>query len=217
MNYVISIFSPAAFLKLKDICSELELPFNTALHGEGTAMPSMLDMLGIESNERRIMLSVAGPEKTEKLIALQKERLFLGVPGHGITVALPIKSIGGGKTVAYLNKDGNEKYTPELNYSYELIIAIANSGRTDTVMNAARKAGARGGTVIHGKGTGNENAEKFYHVSIAEEKEVILIVSAASQKSEIMRSILENAGPGTPAGTVVFSLPVSEAVGFGFI
>ena len=208
MNYVISIFSPAAFPKLKDICSELELPFNTALHGEGTAMPSMLDMLGIESNERRIMLSVAGPEKTEKLIALQKERLFLGVPGHGITVALPIKSIGGGKTVAYLNKDGNEKYTPELNYSYELIIAIANS---------ARKAGARGGTVIHGKGTGNENAEKFYHVSIAEEKEVILIVSAASQKSEIMRSILENAGPGTPAGTVVFSLPVSEAVGFGFI
>ena len=199
MNYVISIFSPAAFPKLKDICSELELPFNTALHGEGTAMPSMLDMLGIESNERRIMLSVAGPEKTEKLIAL------------------PIKSIGGGKTVAYLNKDGNEKYTPELNYSYELIIAIANSGRTDTVMNAARKAGARGGTVIHGKGTGNENAEKFYHVSIAEEKEVILIVSAASQKSEIMRSILENAGPGTPAGTVVFSLPVSEAVGFGFI
>lgn len=139
------------------------------------------------------------------------------MPGHGITVALPIKSIGGGKTVAYLNKDGNEKYTPELNYSYELIIAIANSGRTDTVMNAARKAGARGGTVIHGKGTGNENAEKFYHVSIAEEKEVILIVSAASQKSEIMRSILENAGPGTPAGTVVFSLPVSEAVGFGFI
>ena len=85
MNYVISIFSPAAFPKLKDICSELELPFNTALHGEGTAMPSMLDMLGIESNERRIMLSVAGPEKTEKLIALQKERLFLGVPGHGIT------------------------------------------------------------------------------------------------------------------------------------
>ena len=169
MNYVISIFSPAAFSKLKDICSELELPFNTALHGEGTAMPSMLDMLGIESNERRIMLSVAGPEKTEKLIALQKERLFLGVPGHGITVALPIKSIGGGKTVAYLNKDGNE------------------------------------------------NAEKFYNVSIAEEKEVILIVSAASQKSEIMRSILENAGPGTPAGTVVFSLPVSEAVGFGFI
>ena len=73
MNYVISIFSPAAFPKLKDICSELELPFNTALHGEGTAMPSMLDMLGIESNERRIMLSVAGPEKTEKLIALQKE------------------------------------------------------------------------------------------------------------------------------------------------
>ena len=120
--------------------------------------------------------------------------------------------------MAFLN--GNQqpaKYTPELNYSYELIVAIANEGRTDQVMNAARAAGAAGGTVLHGKGTGSENAEKFYNVSIASEKEVILIVAKAEQKAGIMKAILEKAGPASEAGTIAFSLPTSEVAGFGLL
>lgn len=96
-------------------------------------------------------------------------------------------------------------------------MAIANAGTTDIVMNAARAAGARGGTVIHGKGTGSGDAQKFHHISIADEKEVVLIVAAAEIKSAVMYSILEKAGPGSAAGTLVFSLPVSEAADFGFI
>ncbi len=55
----------------------------------------------------------------------------------------------------------------------------------------------------------------FYKVSIASEKEVILIVSAASQKAAIMKAIIEQAGPDTKAGAITFSLPVSEVAGFG--
>lgn len=107
------------------------------------------------------------------------------------------------------------KYAPQQAYPYELIVAIANEGRTDLVMNAARAAGAAGGTVLHGKGTGGKAEKAFYNVSIADEKEVILIVSRSEQKTDIMRAIIENAGPGTAAGAIVFSLPVSEAAGFG--
>ena len=93
---------------------------------------------------------------------------------------------------------------------------VASEGQTDLVMNAARAAGARGGTVLHGKGTGAKADPKFHNISIAEEKEVILIVSKSEEKSEIMRSILRKAGPDTPAKAVVFSLPTSEVAGFGF-
>ena len=72
-----------------------------------------------------------------------------------------------------------------------------------------------GGTVLHGKGTGGKEEKAFYNVSIADEKEVILIVSRALQKSDIMRAIIENAGPSTEAGAIVFSLPASEVAGFG--
>ncbi len=218
MNYVISICELNALKKLTDICAELELVMTTVFNARGTAVRSMLDILGIESTNRRVVLTVANEEKTKRLIELQKERMFIGVPGHGIVIAVPIKSIGGGKTVAYLNSgEMNSKYVPKLNYSYELIIAITNEGRTDMVMNAARGVGAKGGTVLHGKGTGTENQQKFFNVSIAQEKEVILILSEASQKASIMKAIIEKAGPDTEAGAVVFSLPTSAAAGFGIL
>ena len=118
--------------------------------------------------------------------------------------------------MSYLNGgQQNAKYQPELNYAYELIVIIANEGRTDLVMNAAREAGATGGTVLHGKGTGDPETQKFLNVSLAHEKEVILIVAKSAQKSEIMRSILRSAGPSSEAGAITFSLPISEVAGFG--
>ncbi len=218
MNYVISIINPDSLDRLSAICEELSLPLSVILHGHGTAVQSMLDLLGIESTEKRIVLSVASDEKTAALITAEKHHLHIGVPGHGIVIAVPVKSIGGGKAVAYLNGDNKlEKHAPTLNYAYELIVAIASEGSTDMVMNAARAAGARGGTALHGKGTGAKDAPKFYNISIAEEKELVLIVAAADQKSEIMREILRKAGPGTPAGAIVFSLPTTEVAGFGLL
>lgn len=216
MNYIISICDPKAAPKLTEICSELGLRIAVSLRGRGTAVRSMLDILGIEDNEKRVILTIANRKKTKEFIREQKRRLFIGVPGHGVAVAVPIKSIGGGKTVAFLNGEQQiAKYTPELNYAYELITVIANEGRSDLVMNAARSAGAKGGTVLHGKSTGAKDSEKFYNISISGEKEVILIVAEAAQKSEIMRSILKNAGPDSEAGAIVFSMPVSEVAGFG--
>lgn len=217
MNFIISITSPEALPVLTGVCEDMALPLNVTLSGRGTAVKSMLDVLGIESNLKRIMFSVANEEKTREFITRQKRQLHIGVPGHGIVIAVPVKSIGGGKTVAYLKgEDGTAKYTPSLNYAYELIVVIANEGRTDTVMNAARAAGARGGTVLHGKGTGSEAAMKFLNISIADEKEVILIVAPTAEKTAIMSEILKKAGPDTDAKAIAFSLPTSAVAGFGF-
>lgn len=217
MNYVITICNPKSLESLTEICSGLELAMTTVLHGRGTAVKSMLDILGIESSEKRILFTVADGAKTQKLIELAKERLYIGVPGHGMIVSVPIKSVGGGLTMAYLNGgDENAKYTPNINYSYELIVAVTNEGMTDTVMNAARSVGAAGGTVLHGKGTGDSGDERFLNVSIAKEKEIVLIVAKADKKADIMKAVIEKAGPSTEAGTIVFSLPVSDIAGFGF-
>lgn len=216
MNYIITIVNPSSLDLLTAICDELELPISVVLMGKGTAVKSTLELLGIESNKKRILVTMANNEKTAQFINLAKKRLFIGFPDRGVVIAVPIKSIGGGKTVAYLN--GNQqtaKYVPELDCTYELIVAISNEGRTDMVMDAAREAGARGGTALHGKGTGSKAVSKFYNVSISQEKEVILIVASTKQKAEIMHSILAKAGPGTEAGTICFSLPVSEVAGFG--
>ena len=213
MNIVLSIIYPAGLKILTDIHQNLRLPFTMVLHGRGTATDRMLDLLGIESRENRIVLTVADPQKTRELIEEQRRVLYLGMPGNGLVIALPIKSIGGGKTLAYLSGDASPKYTPEATYDHELILAIANEGCTDMVMDAARAAGATGGTVIHGKGVGQDNAKKFFNVSIAQEKEVVMIVAYRPQKAAIMQSILKLAGPDSKAGAIVLSLPVSEIAG----
>ena len=216
MNYIISVVKPESLEAVIGISEQLSLPVSVKLRGRGTAVQSMLDLLGIESTEKRVLFSIADEEKTKSFFKELKYRLFIGVPGHGIAMAVPIKSIGGGKTLSYLNGgQQNAKYQPELNYAYELIVIIANEGRTDLVMNAAREAGATGGTVLHGKGTGDPETQKFLNVSLAHEKEVILIVAKSAQKSEIMRSVLRSAGPSSEAGAITFSLPISEVAGFG--
>ena len=216
MNFVISIVNPNEAELLAELCRKLEIPLAVNLYGHGTAVRSMLELLGIDSSEKRIVAAVASGEKTKELIREEKKNLYIGVPGHGIIVSVPVKSVGGGKIMALLNGGQQpEKGMPDLNYAYELVVAICNSGRTDQVMNAAREAGAAGGTVIHGKGTGAVGTEKFYKVSIAQEKEVILIVSKAEQKTEIMKAVLKKAGPDTDAAAIVFSLPVTDVAGFG--
>ena len=138
MNYVISIFRPEMAEELTKICGELEIPVNILFMGKGTAQKSMLELLGMENNEKRIAISMCNRDKTRELIKAEKRRMYLDAPGFGIVAAVPIKSIGGGRTVEYLRKEENGgKYKPELHPDYELVTVIANEGRADMVMDAA--------------------------------------------------------------------------------
>lgn len=84
-------------------------------------------------------------------------------------------------------------------------------------MDAARGAGAYGGTVIHAKGTGKEAAEKFMGVSLALEKEIIYIVTKTEQKNAIMSAIMKEAGLDSKAKSIAFSLPVTDTAGLRLI
>ena len=184
----------------------------TAL-GRGTATTEVLDCLGLEATEKAVLLCMLPSRKG--LLRKAAKDLWLDVPGRGVMMAVPVSSIGGASAKNYLLQ-GEAEDRMEKKLTHELIVVIANQGATDQVMDAARAAGARGGTVLHGKGTGDEQVKKFYNITIAQEKEVVLIVARAEQKAEIMRSILEKAGPDSPAQSIAFSLPTTEVAGFGF-
>ena len=99
--------------------------------------------------------------------------------------------------------------------THELIVAIYERGYTDMVMDAAREAGAAGGTTINAKGTA-AGAEKFFGLTLAVEKEIVFIVSDVNKKKDIMKAIMQKAGVDSKAHAIVFSLPVSDTAGFRF-
>ena len=96
---------------------------------------------------------------------------------------------------------------------FDLIVAIVNRGFSDLVMDAARAAGASGGTILHGRGTGVPEAEQFFGIAIQPEKEIVLILTRSDERRKIMAAIAEGAGLNTQGKGLTFSLPVDEVAG----
>ena len=99
------------------------------------------------------------------------------------------------------------------NVNYQLIVCIVNAGFSGEVMDVARKEGATGGTILHARGTANPNAEKEFQITINPEKDMILLTVRSEIKDKILKAIYEDAGLGTDANGVAFSLPVTNVVG----
>lgn len=188
--------------------------------GEGTARGDILDYLGLEASEKMVIFNFVQQNDWMLTKKNLQRKLQIDAPGEGIAFLVPLSSIGGKRTLQFLL---DRQELPESEEStlkdttYELIVAIADQGNLEMVMDAARGAGAYGGTVIHAKGTGMEYAEKYLGVTIAAEKAMIFIVTKKDQKNSIMKAIMEQAGMQTPAKTIVFSLPVTDTAGLRLV
>ena len=179
--------------------------------GRGTATENQLSALGLEPMQKALIAGVISGKEIPGFFKEAKKEFMIDVPGNGIMMTVPLKSVTGGRTLAYMtNQREMNKEMPKMEFNYELIVIIANSGHIDDVMDVARTAGADGGTVIHAKGTGAKFSDRFFGVSLADEKEVIFIAETKTKKAAIMKAVAEQMGPATPAGAICFTLPVSE-------
>lgn len=214
LNYVISILDRSKQRAMAELYESVGATVPMTTLGSGTATTEHLSLYGLDATEKAVISGVANAEATRLLLRAAKRKLFIDIPGNGIMMAIPVKSVGGGRTLAYLTDNKTPGGTaPEMKFDHELIIVILNEGYADSVMDAARSVGAAGGTVLHAKGTGAVKSQKFLGVSLADEKDMIYIVSRSSEKAAIMRAINGQAGPDTKAGAICFSLPISAVAG----
>lgn len=96
---------------------------------------------------------------------------------------------------------------------YELVLCIVNTGFSDVVMDAARDVGARGGTIIHARGTANKVAEQVFNITIQPDKEIVMILVPANIKDDVLHAIYKMAGLKSEGQGIAFSLAVDDAVG----
>ena len=188
--------------------------------GAGTAANEILDYLGLESREKAVAFSVLQEEGWKSVKKQLEKKLKIDAPGGGIAFTIPLASIGGKKVLQFLLESQNYKKEEEStlqNTTHELIVAIAEQGYTELIMEAAREAGAYGGTVVHAKGTGMAAADKFMGVSLATEKEMVFIVTKTEQKNAIMQAIMQKAGLNSKAKAITFSLPVTDTAGLRLV
>lgn len=182
---------------------------------EGTAQQKTLHLCGLEKKERQIICCACGEASAVELMHGLVSEMRIDAPNAGVAVMIPVECVAGVANARQMPYDLDEDFQKKVDdMRYSLIVAIAERGYVDMVMDAARAAGAAGGTVIHAKGTGARFAAKFFGLTIAEEKEMIYLVTNKSTREAIIKAIIEKAGPSTDAKAIAFSLPVESIAGF---
>ena len=100
---------------------------------------------------------------------------------------------------------------------HDLIITIVNKGRSSDVIDASKEAGAEGGTILHGRGSGVHDTAKLFGILIEPEKEVVLTLTDSTKTDLIVDSISKKININKPGKGVLFVLDVKRVTGIHYL
>ena len=198
---------------VQNILVQENIPCRFLIHGHGSADSQMLDYLGLGDNKKITAFSFISDKKVMHIYDEFNKKLSLTEAGKGIAFTIPLTGASGTAFALNGTKPEMEETFEMIEAKFELIVTIVNRGGFEAVKEAAKTAGARGGTLLHGLGLGGEEAAKFLGISIQPEKDVVLIVVNKDDRELVMQRILDTAGIRTEYRGICFSLPVDSALG----
>lgn len=222
----------AAGLFEKNFCSVLAIA-----RGHGTASSYIMDCLGLDQPEKELVIGMATRDSSRELLEKLNRELEFKRPGKGIAFSVPLSGISLGAAhhvsepisarentfshAADANRTNNsrrtggahkEDFAMEPDVHYELIAAVISSDLADPVMDAARKAGCQGGTLVKARDLGN-TSKKLLGLNFSQEKDILLILTPDTSKRPILSAICETIKRETGEHAAAFSLPVTEVMG----
>lgn len=208
--------------KATDLLKEEMVPVQYIMYAQGTASSEIMDMLGLGGVEKDLMLSLMPKVLADRLLKKMRKTLHLGMPNTGIAFTAAVAGCSGHTVKLMETMQAQEEEDTArrdewetMENGYSAVVAIVNQGFSEEVMNAARPMGASGGTVFHSRRIGSEEAQKFWGISIQQEREVVLILVEREKKKEIMQAVNKACGMQSEARGVVLSFPVDEIIGLG--
>lgn len=211
------ITMPRLSKKALELFRRGNVPVQYEWHGLGTASSEMMDILGLGTPEKRVLITMLPKPFADRMGRKLKEAAVIGTKNSGIAFTLPMSGANHlllQMLEALQGEETNERGKSGMeDMKYALIAAVVNQGYSENVMEAARGAGAGGGTVIPGRRTGSEEAIQFWGMSIQEEKEMILIITEQENKLKIMQAISAKCGLHSEADGLVLSLPIDTVIG----
>lgn len=198
--------------------------FFYAVNAMGSASSDIMNVLGLDGTEKTVCLCMMPDIMVPQVMKRCSEKLDLWDRGKGIAFTVPVSGMSTqfkdifSEEIQRVRERWETKMETELERIKEeaagdLIIAVINQGFSDDLMDAARHAGARGGTIIHARRIGLEEMVKFFGISLQAEKEIVGILTTRKTKLDIMNAICKGFGMKTEAKGMVFSVPVDNMMG----
>lgn len=170
--------------KVLHLADEKGVTASVAMLGRGTASRTIFDYLGLNDKKKAVLMLFGKTEEIMDLADYLVEKLEMDKPNHGIAYIESAFNVFGTED----NANGSENIKRGENM-YNAIYTIVEKGNADDVIEAAQKGGSRGGTVMHARGSGSEEARKVFNMLIEPEKEIVLIISEEAKTKDIVESI----------------------------
>ena len=211
--------------KLEAVLDHLLLPICYQCRGKGTAPSEMLDIFGLSGTTRLITISIAPKDRVGEFMQAAGKQVSFHKRGGGIVLSIPITGIQN-PIFQVLNEDakqalqqriqeGTERDMSEMSshMKYVLIWVSVAAGPCKKDIDAARAAGAKGGTVVKGRQRHSERLSQRLGISMQEERDFVMIVVPREKKAGIMGAIANTCGLASQAHGVLLSLPIDEVFG----
>ena len=211
------ITTPKLADKAEKMFQKEHLPLQYRFNAEGTASSEIMDMLGLGSIDKCVVISITQKQQADAILKKLRAGLQMSAVNSGIAFTIPINGVSN-MILRLLTQqiEENEKSTGKDSVmmsetKHALITAVVNRGFSGDVMKAARSAGATGGTVLHSRQLGDAEAIALWGAD--EEKEIVMILADAESRLAIMQAISENCGMHSPAKGLVMSMPIDSVTG----
>lgn len=221
LRLLMLVLDPGAAKEAEKLLETACVKLRFRIRAEGTVSNELLDYLGLGGRDKVILMITLPRALVPHLLMKLRMELQMDKPGHGIAFAFPISSVSnplarlmdtqvlaGAKQRIEL-----EVHSMEEQSEYRLIVAVVNEGQSDTVMDAAKKAGARGGTLVRARRLGMEEAVRFWGISLQNEREIVMILVPKENKNEIMKAIGAHVSMKQENAGFLFALPVDNVIG----
>ena len=215
MKIILSIVERGQGTAIQRLYRKRQVPIHLQCPGKGTATSEIMDILGLGSSEKDVVVSFAAASAAKKLLHDLDNELRGHTGGAGIVVAIPISGLNSliANLAAYHAESLKQKERNEMERTENsLILVVCARGCTDDVMSTAKACGARGGTVIKGRLSGLEELEQAYEVELKPEREIVAIVVPTELRGPIMEAINAEHGLRSEAQAVLCSLPIEQIV-----
>jgi nitrogen regulatory protein PII len=181
----------------------------TVFLGKGTVKSSILQLLEINEVRKEIVILAGGNPTACRVMDELSEKFEFRKPNHGIAFSTSISKILGTTHCTCIK---NESKGVE-SQMYNVIIVIVDKGNAESVIEAAEKAGSRGGTIINARGAGVHETSKLFSMEIEPEKEIVLIISETGVTDKIAASIRDSLEMDKPGNGIMFIQEVNRAYG----
>jgi len=204
--YVVNFGTGSKVIKL---AKQNGIPGGTIFLGRGTVNNPILKLLDLADVRKEIVVMIAEKNTAERAIAVINEKLALHKPNHGIAYTSSVRGFVGRQMVFRSEQDRGGVDIP----MYHAIYTIVDRGKADEVMEAATRAGARGGTIINARGSSIHETHTLFSMAIEPEKEIVLILAESASTEAIVTTIRNELHIDEPGNGIIFVLDVTQTYG----